>query len=386
MQVSCSSFLHRRLAARVPARQNRSASSPYITNRVSKPRNRSDTSVSTTRNTAQKASARRTPVSALTNVRLCRLLRRLRRRDGGQTVGSRRGHLEDSAGCPRSLCCVTTTVETLGPTARVAAPLASPGAVKYVAITPVTLTANHAYYIASAETSGGDQFYNDDETITVTSAAPVTHSMYHSGACNGTFTQGGGGGNAFGPVSLQYTISSDLRWVTGQTLGTLRSNVSGCLGVKFTVGASDLTVTQLGRWVSIDDPANTQTHTVTLYDNSGVPVTNGSGTVATTGTAADGFVYAALSPNVTLTAGATYELVAAEASGGDNFYNDNTTVTVTSAAAPSTTSSVYHSGTACSGTVTFTANSASPATYGPVDFKYQTAAGGGARRRQGSVQ
>jgi hypothetical protein len=42
---------------------------------------------------------------------------------------------------------------------------------------PITLQANTAYYVASQENSGGDQWY-DYGTVTTTTDASVTNSVY----------------------------------------------------------------------------------------------------------------------------------------------------------------------------------------------------------------
>src|SRR5205807_10571714 len=53
--------------------------------------------------------------------------------------------------------------------------------------------------------------------------------------------------------------------VTADITGTIRNNFTGQAGLAFTTGASPVTVTALGR---ADLPADTQRHTVSLYQAS----------------------------------------------------------------------------------------------------------------------
>jgi hypothetical protein len=91
-------------------------------------------------------------------------------------------------------------------------------------------------------------------------------------------------------------------------------------GCQFTVGASPVQVTQLGRWVFA---GNSQTHTVYLLDSNQNTVA--SVTVATSGATTGQFVYASLSVPVTLSANSTYYLVSTETS--DTYDYNGTTVT-----------------------------------------------------------
>jgi len=127
--------------------------------------------------------------------------------------------------------------------------------------------------------------------------------------------------------------------VTGVTAGTAVNSHSnfqwdGYVGMKFTTGASGLTVSQLGRYVI---SGNTQTHDLKLVDAvTATDVPNSVVTVATSGATAGTFVYAALPANVTLQANHTYYLLSHEGNGGsaDTWYSGaNTTITTTSAIA-----------------------------------------------------
>lgn len=115
-----------------------------------------------------------------------------------------------------------------------------------------------------------------------------------------------------------------MPFVTGYTtLGSLRNNYGLGVGFYFTVGATDITVTHLGRWVV---SGNSETHVVTLYDGTDV-ATDGIGnvTVDTNGATPAEFVYEALASPVTLTSGNTYYLMSLENNGGDEWYTDSGT-------------------------------------------------------------
>jgi len=147
--------------------------------------------------------------------------------------------------------------------------------------------------------------------------------------------------------------------VASMALGTLRNNYSGWVGFGFQVGSTPLTVSGLGR---IAVAGNTQTHTVKLVDAAnGVDLPGGSVFVmpgaATPGT----FTYASLATPVTLSASKTYYVLTQEALGGDQWYDEDTTVQ-TSADATGT-GPIY-------GTGSWTSGGAAEHSYGPVDVKY----------------
>lgn len=118
--------------------------------------------------------------------------------------------------------------------------------------------------------------------------------------------------------------STNPAFVTGVTAGTLRNNYTGGVGFKFVVGANNLTVTDLGRWVVA---GNRQPHLVSLCNSAGVAVA--SVTINTAGQAAGLFSYVTLASPVTLSAKGFYYLQSAETSGGDYWYDLDTAVTTT---------------------------------------------------------
>ena len=119
------------------------------------------------------------------------------------------------------------------------------------------------------------------------------------------------------PAGFMYS-TAPRPLVTGQTLTAVHNDQSGWLGMKFTVGASPITVRELGRWVIA---GNTGTHIVKLVDAAtSTDVPGGSATVATAGAPA-GFKYATLAAPLTLAANTSYCLVSRESAGGDQWYD-----------------------------------------------------------------
>ncbi|MET0650390.1 MAG: Ig-like domain-containing protein [Pyrinomonadaceae bacterium] len=127
-------------------------------------------------------------------------------------------------------------------------------------------------------------------------------------------------------------VTPERAFVTGKTLGTLRNNLTGFVGMKFTTGAAPVTLTSLGR---IFVSGNTGTHTVKVVNaGTSADVAGASVSVNTAaGTASNGFKYVALAAPVTLAANTAYYLVSQETSGGDQWYDSNTVLTTTSVAA-----------------------------------------------------
>ena len=159
---------------------------------------------------------------------------------------------------------------------------------------------------------------------------------------------------------------SDTGFVTGQTLGTLRNDFTGWVGFQFTVGSSPLTLTGLGRWVVA---GNSGTHTV-VVSRASDGVWMGSVSVSTSGAAAGAFTYVAPGTPISLAANTAYNMISLETSGGDQWYNDDTTVTTTGAATINNSEwydSSYHAGWGglhSFGPVSFTYTPSAEAPYG----------------------
>jgi hypothetical protein len=154
------------------------------------------------------------------------------------------------------------------------------------------------------------------------------------------------------------TVSNGTKFVTSTTVGRLRSDYSGWLGVKVTVGNAPLVVGALGRIVA---PGNVGAHTVKIV-NAATGNDIASVTVATAGGTSGTYVYTALTTPVTLSANGVYYILSQEGQNGEAWYDNDTTVLTTSDAIVS--GSVY-------GTVSpYNALSTPGKMYVPVDFKY----------------
>lgn len=154
---------------------------------------------------------------------------------------------------------------------------------------------------------------------------------------------GGGGGTAF---------------VTGQTLGTSRTDGADFYtGFKFTVGGSNITVSELGRYTQ---SGSSGTHPIYIAASDGTPVVSGS---INASSGANNFVYVSVTPTV-LTAGQSYWLLGQEFTSADAFYGDDTTITTTAVA------TVTHSAYVGTYGGAPTENVSGQKSYGPATFKY----------------
>lgn len=123
--------------------------------------------------------------------------------------------------------------------------------------------------------------------------------------------------------------ASSASWITGAT-GIFTFHSDTCAGTKFTVAGSNITVTDLGRYVVA---GNTQTHVIRLFEHSTLGVL-ASCTLDTAGATPDTPVYCAITPTV-LTAGGTYYVASAETVSGDDYHhNSGWAITTTAVATP----------------------------------------------------
>lgn len=150
-------------------------------------------------------------------------------------------------------------------------------------------------------------------------------------------------------------------FMTAATIGSTRNNTDGLLGFTVTVGASNMIVTDLGRWRF---SGNSQTHSVRIYKNIvGLPlivsasIDMSSGTIGT-------WKYATITP-VTLDAGVSYHIVSEEFNGGDIWGDDNVSG-ITTTADGTIIFSVY----SLNGGVSFQNNAGGVKSYVPPNFKY----------------
>jgi hypothetical protein len=147
-------------------------------------------------------------------------------------------------------------------------------------------------------------------------------------------------------------------FITGQSLGTLRNNFTGCVGFKITIGATDITVSELGRWKVA---GNSGSHTIKITTADGTVIV--SAVVDMTAGSDATYVYASCSPTV-LSASGVYFVLSSETNGGDQWYDINTSVTPTLAA--TVNDGAFQ--TNCTGSPNATGGSNK--SYVPVNFKY----------------
>ncbi len=164
---------------------------------------------------------------------------------------------------------------------------------------------------------------------------------------------------------LPYTVAapSGDTAITAQTLGSLRSNYTGNVGIYFVVGSADIRVTHLGRW-KVAGNTNTSTNVYIKEHSTGYIL----GTVTlnmTTGSNGD-YLYGALGNTVILRSGVGYNVIATATNGGDQWYDNDTTVT--KSADISSMQSAYNATPAGACNILGTNVS-----YGPVNFKYVNA-------------
>jgi len=238
------------------------------------------------------------------------------------------------------------------------------GQFQYVSLaSPITLSANTAYYLVSEETLSGDKWY-EHGTLSSTSAAAVNSSVYFYG---GSWISVDGPNTSYGPPNFLYSAISppppdpNPQFVTGYNLNNkpLRNDFSGWVGMKLTVGSSDLTVKALGRIVV---SGNAGVHSVKLVRASdGTDVPGGWVSIATVIGTPGQFQYVTLPSPVTLTANTAYYLVSAEVNGGDTWYDHGT---LSSASVAIVNNSIYFYNGAWISVDT------SSTSYGPVSLLY----------------
>lgn len=117
------------------------------------------------------------------------------------------------------------------------------------------------------------------------------------------------------PIGVSYVAppSGSTAFITSSPVTSLRSDFTGCVGFRFTVGASNITITDLARWVV---SGNSGTHTVKIVDASGTVLASVS--INTSGQPV-GFCYGSITPLV-LTAGVTYTILSSETASADQWY------------------------------------------------------------------
>ena len=227
------------------------------------------------------------------------------------------------------------------------------GAFAYTSLAaPVTLTGGLSYHIVSSETAGGNSWHDDSTIITTTPDASETNSVYNPGS---VYVPNQGAGHTYVPVDFTYAVGAPPApppappppapppappppappppappppapppvgvgsLVT--TVPSLAGNETATLyiGMKFTVGASNLKIYSLGRWKSA---GNSGTHLLKLVTTPPVVtnVPNGFATVDLSGGSVGSFVYADLFTPIVIEAGESFYLVSQELSSGDSWH------------------------------------------------------------------
>ena len=165
------------------------------------------------------------------------------------------------------------------------------------------------------------------------------------------------------PATLS-VISPGTSFVTSKTLGTLRNNFSGWVGMDLNVGSSGIVITSLGRIVAT---GNTGSHVVKIVDGTtGKDVPGATVTINTSGGTVGAFKYVNLPTPVSLNANSPYIILSQETAGPEQWYDNDTVVQSTSDA--SITGSAYGTASPFS-----TVPGSAGKMYVPLDFKYNVA-------------
>ena len=229
---------------------------------------------------------------------------------------------------------------------------------KYVTLSsPVVLSANTSYYVASLE-DNTQRWYEYNSVLTPTSDLSINSAVYES---NGTWTTQGSSGNCYGPVNLLYSVpdSYNSSAVSSQTLSsTIRANHDGYIGMKITVGINPISVTDLGRYYL---PSNTATRTLGIFDTSGTQLVTADIDMSAGYVDRLGYKYVILSSPVVLSANTSYYVASLE-DNTQQWYEYNSVLTPTSDL--SINSAVYESNG------TWNTYGGSGNCYGPVNILY----------------
>jgi hypothetical protein len=148
-----------------------------------------------------------------------------------------------------------------------------------------------------------------------------------------------------------------------------RNDFDGCLGGYFTVGGSNITISQLGRWMV---SGNSASHTVKILDSSSTLVVQA--TVNMSGGTPGTFVYTSIADTV-LTASTKYYLVSSEANGGDQWNDQAFPINLTVTADATWGGAAYQS--SCSGAANDIAVGLSNNCYVPPNMMIGAGGGGG---------
>ena len=150
--------------------------------------------------------------------------------------------------------------------------------------------------------------------------------------------------------------------LSSATLGTLRNNYSGWVGMTITVHSSPLTITALGRMFA---NGNNGTHALKIVNAATeADIAGAAVSVSMSGGTPGSFVYGDLSSPIVLSPNTSYYVLTQESAGGDQWY-DYSDTTATTRWVATLNGAIYGTGSP----YTTVANSIGHM-YVPVDFKY----------------
>ena len=150
--------------------------------------------------------------------------------------------------------------------------------------------------------------------------------------------------------------------VTPRTLGTLRNDYSGWVGMQIAVSSEELQVEGIGRWCVA---GNTQVHALKIVDAAtGDDVPRSQTSVFMGGCTPGNFYYGRVPLIVGLTPGRSYYVVSYENWNGDEWYDFNTTITTSAEA--SVVGAIYGN---------YTAVGSAGNSYVPMDIKFNVGSG-----------
>lgn len=217
------------------------------------------------------------------------------------------------------------------------------------------------YYFWSG---GGAGYYSSENKDCLVENNPIANHSFETPSTSGFSTNPSGASWVFSSQSGLVQNAPRTTAVTTATLGSAVTNLSGWAGHKFTVGATPLSVYELGRYVLSGNSGSHQLRIARASDGREVTYAN----INTSGATAGSFVYAKCVP-VTLEANTTYYLLSEETSGADSVGDANSSITTDGAYTviqPAT--ATYNSSTRL---YSFTDVAGAGKSYGPVSLRYR---------------
>jgi len=223
------------------------------------------------------------------------------------------------------------------------------------------------YHVLRAEMSGSVSSDYPDQSIVQVDWIPWTDKDLVNGT---TYFYRVTAVNNVGESDLSNEASATPTWpfgafVTSAMPGTTRPGENGLFGMAIEIGSVAFKIQTLGRAAS---PEFTGIHEVRLFDGA-TETELGHASVDMNSTEDNGFKYAPLEPadvnvqEITLEAGGTYYIVSQEFIGGDEFYDQDTTVQTRPEA--TVVSAVYSDSPGL-----WVPVGGPGQTYGPVSFQY----------------